>query len=328
MKRETTPIRIELPFDDAAGSVNAYLFTEPEPVLVDTGLKSEASWTMLQAGLAAASLSVADLARVVITHPHVDHFGQVGMIAAYSDAEIWIADLGLSWLLDFRAQWQERLDYYRDALMRPLGLAEETISAITGYMIQLERACDPVPAERVVTFPVEGTLTLGSLSWQVMHTPGHASMQTCFYQPETRQFLSADMLLPKAPTPMVERPADGARREPSLPQFLHSLDRVEALDIEVVYPGHGAPFGNHRQVIQQQRRRILARTAACLQLIEAGHDTAAEILNEMYGTYPIQYRFVGLWMLIGYLDLLKADGLVEERMIDGVWRYYPVNSKQ
>ena len=326
MKGEATPIRIELPFNDAAGSVNAYLFTEPEPVLVDTGLKSEASWTMLQAGLAAASLSVADLARVVITHPHVDHFGQAGMIAAYGDAEIWIADLGLSWLLDFRAQWDERLDYYRDTLMRPLGLAEETISAITGYMSQLEQACDPVPAERVVTFPVESTLTLGGLSWQVMHTPGHASMQTCFYQPETRQFLSADMLLPKAPTPMVERPADGARREPSLPQFLHSLDLVEALDIEVVYPGHGEPFSDHRQVIQRQRQRIETRTTECLQLIGAGYHTAADLLDKMYGAYPMQYRFVGLWMIVGYLDLLKANGLVKERMIDGVWRYYPVNS--
>ena len=323
-----TPIRIELPFDDTAGSVNAYLFAEPEPVLIDTGVKSEASWEILQASLADHGLSIGDLARVVITHPHVDHFGQAGMIATHSDAEIWIAEQGLPWLLDFRAQWQERLDYYRDALMRPLGLSEETIAIITGYMTQLEHACDLVPAERVVTFPVGGTLPLGGRSWQVIHTPGHASMQTCFYQPETRQFLSADMLLARAPTPMVERPADGAARVPSLPQFLQSLDLVEALDIDVVYPGHGEPFNAHRQVIQRQRQRIQTRTAECLQLIGAGHDTAAVLLDEMYGAYPMQYRFVGLWMIVGYLDLLKADGLVEERLINGVWRYYPVNSVQ
>ena len=318
------PIRIELPFDDAAGSVNAYLFTEPEPVLVDTGIKSEASWTALRTGLTKHGLSVGDLARVVITHPHVDHCGQAGMIASHSDAEIWIADLGLPWLLDFHAQWQERLAYYRDALMRPLGLSEETIGVITGYMAQLEQACDPVPAGRVVTFPVDGTLSLGGVSWQVIHAPGHASAQTCFYQPETRQFLSADMLLSKAPTPMVERPAAGAAREPSLPQFLQSLDLVEAMDVDVVYPGHGEPFNDHRQVIQRQRRRIQMRTAECLQLIRAGHHTAADLLDEMYGAYPMQYRFVGLWMIVGYLDLLKADGLVGERMVNGVWHYLPL----
>lgn len=322
------PTRIELPFNDAAGSVNAYLFIEPETVLIDTGLKSEASWAILQAGLAAEGLSVADLARVVITHPHVDHFGQAGMIAARSNAEIWIADLGLPWLLDFRAQWRERLAYYRDELMRPLGLSQELIDVIISYMTELERACDPVPAGRVTTFPVGGTLLLGGMSWQVIHTPGHASMQTCFYQPETGQFLSADMLLARAPTPMVERPANGAARVPSLPLFLQSLDRVEALDITVVYPGHGEPFSNHRPVIQGQRRRIQARKAECLQLITAGHHTAASLLDQMYGAYPLQYRFVGLWMIVGYLDLLKADKLVAERVVNGVWHYHPVNTIQ
>ncbi|HEX6384021.1 MAG TPA: MBL fold metallo-hydrolase [Anaerolineae bacterium] len=323
-----TPIRIELPFDDAAGSVNAYLFTEPEPVLIDTGVKSKASWATLQTRLAEYGLSVGDLARVVITPPHVDHFGQAGMIAAHSDAEVWIADLGLPWLLDFTTLWQERLHYYRDVLMRPLGLSEETIDVITGYMTQLEQACDPVPAGRVVTFPVDGTLSLGGMSWQVVHTPGHASMQTCFYQPETRQFLSADMLLAKAPTPMVERPADGATREPSLPQFLQSLNLVESLDIEAVYPGHGEPFADHRQVIQRQRQRIQARTAECLQLITEGYHTVADLVNQMYAAYPLRFRFVGLWMLVGYLDLLKADSLVEERPVNGVWYYYAVNGEQ
>lgn len=322
------PIRIELPFDDAAGSVNAYLFIEPEPVLVDTGAKSAASWAALRARLSEHGLSVADLARVVITHPHVDHFGQAGMIAAQSNAEIWIADLGLPWLLDFSAQWRERLDYYRDALLRPLGLTDETIDVIIGYMNQLELACDPVPAGRVVTFPVGGTLHLDGMRWQVIHTPGHASMQTCFYQPDTRQFLSADMLLARAPAPMVEQPADGATREPSLPQFLQSLDVVESLNIDVVYPGHGEPFGDHRQLIERQRQRIQARTAECLQLITQGYHTVAALVDHMYAAYPVRFRFAGLWMLIGYLDLLKADGLVDERLVNGVWHYYPVISVQ
>ena len=48
----TAPIRLELPTGFEFGTVNAYLFAEPEPVLVDTGLKTEAGWSALQAGLA------------------------------------------------------------------------------------------------------------------------------------------------------------------------------------------------------------------------------------------------------------------------------------
>jgi glyoxylase-like metal-dependent hydrolase (beta-lactamase superfamily II) len=319
----TQPIRIELPTEFAVGTVNAYLFMEPEPILVDTGVKSDESWTVLQTALAGQNLTVADLSRVIITHPHVDHFGQAARIAAHSEAEIWVADLGLLWVLDFPAMWQKRLNYYRDLFLKRVGMSPQTIETTIGYFAAVGDSCDPVAAERVVTFAVDDTLSMGGRAWQVLHTPGHASMQTCFYQPQTRQFLSADMLLPKAPAPIVERPrGDDGQRVPALPQFLRSLTLVESLDINTVYPGHGDPFGDHRQLIQRQRQRIERRKKECLHLIENGTHTAVDLTDAMYAHRPPRLRFAGLWMLIGYLDLLKMDGLIEQREVDGVWYYH------
>ena len=116
------PIRIELPTEFAIGSVNAYLFIEPEPILVDTGVKSEASWAALVAALAAYGMQVSDLEWVIITHPHVDHCGQAAQLVAESEAQVRIADLGVAWLLDFAGMWQKRLDYYRDVFLPQTGL--------------------------------------------------------------------------------------------------------------------------------------------------------------------------------------------------------------
>jgi hypothetical protein len=41
----------------------------------------------------------------------------------------------------------------------------------------------------------------------------------------------------------------------------------------------------------------------------------------MYAHYPPQARFSGLWMLVGYLDLLQAEGLVVERPVGEVLHY-------
>ena len=41
----------------------------------------------------------------------------------------------------------------------------------------------------------------------------------------------------------------------------------------------------------------------------------------MYTDYPLQIRFTALWMVVGYLDLLKQEGAIVEEEIDGVWRY-------
>jgi len=318
------PIRIELPTDFAVGTVNAYLFTEPEPVLVDTGVKSPESWRALQAGLSEQGLAVSDLKRVIITHPHVDHFGQASKISEESDASVWVSELGQTWLQEFPTMWQRRIAYYRDSFMDFVGFSRETVATILGYMGEVVNVCEPVPTPRVRSFGLAETLQMGGASWQVVHAPGHASHQTCFYQRESKQFISADMLLAKAPTPIVERPLSGSRRVPSLPRFMESLSLVESLDIDVVYPGHGLPFGDHRRLIQQQRERITSRKQECLHLLADGCETVAQLVDKMYAHLPIQFRFAGLWMAVGYLDLLKAEGRIEEVVTDGVWHYHLV----
>ncbi|MFQ5577020.1 MAG: hypothetical protein ACE5G8_08545 [Anaerolineae bacterium] len=113
------------------------------------------------------------------------------------------------------------------------------------------------------------------------------------------------------------------RRAPGLPRFIESLRVVEALDIGLVLPGHGEPFTNHRQVIQRQRERIQLRKTECLKLVQSGHSTADRILLKMYAHYPPEFRFAGLWMVVGYLDLLKAEGAVIKTEMGGVWHYRP-----
>lgn len=314
------PIRIELPTRLEAGPVNVFLFKEPEPVLVDTGIHSPESWAVLTAGLAEHGLSVSDIRRVIITHTHLDHCGQAGHIARESQAEIWISELGAPWLLDYDTLWRQRSTYYRQ-LFPQLGLTPEEVGLVADNLDDFAQTADMPAPERVHTFPIVGEIEIGGLPWRIEYLPGHASTQTGFYQPDTRQFLAADMLLAKAPSPIVETPVDGRSRVPCLPIFLESCAKVEALDIDIVYPGHGEPFGNHRQLIANQRARIRQRMDECVSLIQQGHHTFGAIIHTMYAYLPPPMRFFGLWMLIGYLDMLQAEGRVVQREVAGVWHY-------
>ncbi|HRQ42287.1 MAG TPA: MBL fold metallo-hydrolase [Chloroflexota bacterium] len=316
------PIRIELPTPFDVGSVNAYLFTEPEPVLVDTGVDSAESWTALQAGLAAHELAIADLQRVIITHAHVDHFGAAARLVAHSNAQIYIADLGYDWLAAPKRKWDQRIAFYRDCFLSPCGLSPQAQQMVLDYMTYAAESSTAVAPERITTFQVGEQLAMGGLDWQVLHMPGHASHQTCFYQPATRQFISADMLLHKAPTPIVEEPPDGKTRRPSLPLFLDSLTILEGLDITIAYPGHGSLIHNAHELIRQQRQRLQARKQDTLNHIRQGCQTVIELVNVMYAHYPENGRIAGLWMVVGYLDLLKAEGAIEEQEVGGVWCYF------
>lgn len=316
------PIRLELPADLGIGSVNAYLFTQPEVVLVDAGIKTDACWEALVDGLALHGIAPTDVARVVISHTHVDHYGLAGRLVAESDATVWVSELGAPWLSAADALWRERLVYYRDDFLRHLGLPDEVTATTLRGLELLAARVDPVPVERIVPFHLDGVLQMGGTAWQVIHTPGHASMQTIFHQPETRQLLSADMLLAVTPTPVVEQPPPGAgRRVPALPLFVRSLAVVEALDVATVYPGHGRPFGDHRRVVARQRQRIEQRRDECLGFVRAGLARVPQLLDAMYAHQPPATRLAGLWMLIGYLDLLIADGVIVQEEKDDVWHY-------
>jgi len=195
------------------------------------------------------------------------------------------------------------------------------VQTAVSYLSAVRDSTIPLPPEKATPFKVGDTLSLGRLPWQVLHMPGHASHQTCFYQPHTRQFISADMLLPVTPTPIVECPPDGQTRQPSLPLFMESLEKVAALSIEKVYPGHGEPFDNPNEVIERQRARIEMRKNECLDLIRQGLETADSLLDIMYNTYPVQLRSAGLWMLIGYLDLLQNEGKITAQTEDKLIHY-------
>ncbi len=327
MKRlpeSSVPTLIALPTGLPVGAVNVYFFPAPVPTLIDTGLKSNDAFSALKKALTELGFSLRDLQRVIISHPHVDHFGLAADIIAKSDADVLVFEPTVSMLVDFPNSWWQRSEYYSNVLFPKLNLSDETTMPIAEYYRTVGPMASPLPADRIVPIRAGEWLQLGDLRWQILHTPGHSEHLTCYYQPETHQFISTDMLLAQTPTPIIEPPADrSVEYTPSLAQFLDSLAKVDSLAIEVVYPGHGEIFYDAHDLIARQRDRIFRRKEECFTYVQAGISEVEPLLLEMYPYYPPQFRFVALWMLLGYLDLLRAEGKVLRVEQDGRWRYIP-----
>lgn len=312
------PIRLELPFVTGS-NVNVYLIREPEPVLIDAGYNSVECWNALQTGLAEHGLTAADLSRLIVTHPHVDHYGLAAKITHAGNAEVWMCETGVEWLRNFEAVYQRRIDYHRDQLLPGLGISEAGQRGFMQWMEHALHSWEPIPAERIVDFAVGTQLQLGGAAWNVIHTPGHDATIAVFHQPESRQLIASDALLIPTPTPVVETPPIGQPRQPSLPRMIESFQRLAQLDVDVVYTGHGEPFGNHKTVIANQIARIHQRKEECCQQIRNGAVTVAELFQRMYGAPATVMGMAGLWMALGYVDLLVAEGRVEMRTEEATW---------
>lgn len=320
----SSPNKLDLPTGLPIGTVNAYYFDDPIPTLVDTGLKSPEALKVLKQSLHTLGRNISDLQRIIISHEHVDHFGLANILTQRCEAEVIVFEPTIPTLVDYSQSWSQRISFYQDTIFPKLGLSEAVVQPLLEYYQNVRLLADEIPENRIQAVGAGETLELGDQLWTVLHVPGHCSQLTCFFQPETKQLLSTDMLLQQTPTPIID-PSDSPSDlyTPALPEFLHSLDKISVLDVDTVYPGHGDIFSSHRELILKQKARIERRKQACLQLVQAGNSTVEPILLAMYPHYPPQYRFAALWMLVGYLDLLQATGDITRTDRDGVWRYHP-----
>jgi len=313
------PIQLELPtfFEDM--TVNAWLFKDPVPTLIDCGEKTDKLWHALLNGLKINGLGINDIERVIITHAHLDHMGMANKVTEHSNATIWVSEYAYDWAVDLKTM----LDRRTDAIERVT--SAHYSSGITKKFFdfnynQLAPYWDEIPKDRIKVFPMEGTLDIGGDDWDIIHTPGHCINQTCFYNPKNGYFLSADMLFKMIPSPIIDAGLQAPyTREKSLVRQLASYEKIAQLNITKAFPGHFSAFDNIQEVIKKQVGRIHTKKEKCFDLIKNGMTNALDIANAVY---PNRINNPTLFMVVGFLDILQEEGRIEGIMKDGLLHFY------
>ena len=112
-----------------------------------------------------------------------------------------------------------------------------------------------------------------------LHAPGHTRDHLVFHWPGERILFPGDLILGVGETTWI-----GEYRE-AVADFLRSLDRIEALDVERILCAHGPPRSGFEEVIASYRRhrwrRIRQVGEARKRRPESG---TAELTEEVYGT--------------------------------------------
>ena len=256
-KREAaggTVHRLEFDVDWPPGHVAAYLIDGPEPVLVDAGAPAEANDRELDRGLEELGYAPGDVRHVVVTHPHTDHIGQVPR------------------LLDGGARLYapkpvvEQLDRDPDDLatgvretaietgLDPDGTDEHVDRAVDS----LERSRRLLPPDRVdVTLEFDEAFTVGDYRFHPVHTPGHQIHHACFRVDlgGGSVLFSGDALIEPFRAAALHVGLDHGAYD-AVAAFYRAFDRLDGLDVDRVYPGHGPVFDDFRGVLEESRDRL------------------------------------------------------------------------
>lgn len=134
-------------------------------------------------------------------------------------------------------------------------------------------------------------------------TPGHSRRHFCFHIPVRGAVFTGDMILGEGDTTWVGEYPGGVA------EYLASLDRLEALDARILYPGHGKPLRDPAAAIARFRRHRLKRIDQVRRAIPATGGTDVRTLTRhVYGDLPPDTFEMAASGVVAILDYLSGSG--------------------
>lgn len=203
-------------------NANHFVYRSENPILIDTAYIADFDET---AGLIEQlGVKLSDVQLIVSTHCHCDHIGGNKQIQDQSGCDIALHKIG-KYFIDTRDDWATWWKYYNQEA--------EFFDATTALN--------------------DGdALAIGPHDFEVIHTPGHAAEGIVLYNRKARLLISSDTLWKNDMALMTLRIEGSA----ALFQMLESLEKLESLDVRMVYPGHGPPFKDMQKAISRTRERL------------------------------------------------------------------------
>lgn len=308
-------LRIPTPFQ--VGSVNCY---HAGRTLVDPGPDSEESWSTLTSALANRGLEPDDIDRVLITHPHPDHFGLARRLRD-NGARIMAANDAVDIIEDFPGRLEYEQSFFREFLPRH-GVAPDVAETV----LELPEAyLEFAPSATVDRALEDGDVVeVADTTVSVESVTGHATGEVLFTWTDEsgEQALVGDHVLQTiTPNPFLQPPAKpGGRRPRMLPAYNRSLEHLATRDFATLWPGHGEVVERPTHRIERLLEYHERRTANVRRAID-GPTTAVEVMRDLFGDLPVTELYGGMSEAIGHLDVLQLRGELERTSVDGVWHY-------
>lgn len=203
---------------------NVLLFDGTEATLVDSGYVTHAGQTV---ALVRAGLDGRRLGRLINTHSHSDHIGGNASVQRAFGCTITVP-VGMERAVE---NWDEA------ALL--LSTAAQSGERFTFDATLAE-------GDRFVA---------GELEWQAIAAPGHDMDALAYYNPERRILMSADALWRDGFGILF---ADVLGTGDGLGEARRTLEAIGRLAVDVVIPGHGAPFAEFDDALERAFARIRA----------------------------------------------------------------------
>ncbi|MFO0600766.1 MAG: MBL fold metallo-hydrolase [Myxococcaceae bacterium] len=308
-------IEVPVPFLEAGGPANVYAIEEADGrfALFDTGIGNAEGHAALKAGLAQHSLDLSRLSRILVSHGHIDHFGNAQWLSEQSGARVFIHDADREKVMG-DARFAALLRKHRAYFLGALGVPVETLDEMQAFADRSRSDSKYLQGERLGSLVEGQRFEFKHFEVEVKHLPGHTPGLVCLWAERVKIFFADDHVLARvSPNPVLdftygEAPATKFR---ALSRYLEGAKWVRDLDLEMVLPGHGPAFSGHRALLDGLLEFYVRRQDRIAAKLAAGPATVFELLPALFPRNREPARLVlMLSELLANVEVLEDAGRV------------------
>ena len=291
----------------ALASNNAYILGRGPVTLIDTGICGAEGLEPLRVALAERGLGFAAVERIILTHGHIDHYGQAAAImrAAGHAIETWIHPLDAARV---REAWSEAHWLKLAAWLEAMGVPPEQLGRIQAHFGLINQLAEPVADLSLLS---DGQVFAGP-GWRLeaIHTPGHSSGSVCLLDSAAGLLFCGDLILKGLfPSPFVEKDRPGCS---GYRPYLASLARLENLPVRTILPGHGAACEDLPAIITRYRQHQVHELERVRQLIPDAPCSVYELAQLAYPQSVKRDVFLSLVKTAVYLEALAGELVIAD----------------
>jgi glyoxylase-like metal-dependent hydrolase (beta-lactamase superfamily II) len=312
----THQLRISTPLPEL--KVNVYFAEKPVPSLIDTPPDGAFCLNELNAALLARGHSVEKIERIIVSHPHWDHFGGTQTIREMSGAEVWVFE-GASHRFENYEKQARQEKAIRIMLLEKAGATTSEMQGLLAhYEARANLGQNIFPSRRLKE---DERFKFGSLTLTVTAVPGHTPWCVLFSDENKGIAFSGDFFINNSSSnPLGLMTGGRSTKYRSLVSYRASLEAVKRMNLEALLPGHGRIIQDPSKRIEDRLKAIDTRRSAILGTLKKGSQTAAQITRQIFPNLAHTRVFRGIFDVSNHLELLEEDLLVERR--DGIPTYF------
>jgi glyoxylase-like metal-dependent hydrolase (beta-lactamase superfamily II) len=187
---------IRMPMMGSLNHINVWLLEDNDGwTIVDTGIHNDSVQKHWET-IFEKHLNGKPIVRVIATHLHSDHTGNVGWICAKWDCELWMSRSDFYMCKVMAADGPSDVPDDAIRFYRRAGFTEERLDRYRERFGQFGANISPLPSGyRRIT---DGQyIDIGGREWRALIGHGHAPEHVCLYCPELKIIIAGDQILPR-----------------------------------------------------------------------------------------------------------------------------------